>query len=69
MDKMESDRIKVSAFWMSVPRGPWLQPMSSNLCSDVLSSTSREIRDLVKDLHSFNPHGPWGPIEMRMTKK
>ena len=51
---MESNRIKVSAFWMSVPRGPWLQPMSSNLCSDVLSSTSREVRDLVKDLHTFS---------------
>ena len=38
---------------MSGPREPRLQPMSSNLCSDVLSSTSREVRDLVKDLHSF----------------
>ena len=40
---------------MSGPRVPsWLQPMSSNLCSDVLSSTSREVRDLVKDLQSFS---------------
>ena len=27
--------------------------MSSYLCSDVFCSTSREVRDLVKDLHSF----------------
>ena len=55
---MVSDRLKAKnsmpASGMSVPRGPWLQPMSSNLCSDVLSSTSKEVRDLVKDLQSFN---------------
>ena len=39
---------------MSGPREPRLQPMSSNLCSDVVSSTSREVRDLVKDLQSFS---------------
>ena len=27
--------------------------MSSYLCSDVFCSTSREVQDLVKDLHSF----------------
>ena len=32
---------------------PWPEPMSSYLCSDVFSSTSTEVRDLVKDLHSF----------------
>ena len=73
---MSSDSLKAERF-MSASGGRRLLPMSDKLSFTVLSSTSREVRDLVKDLQSFcqpdyttEATWVWTPIDSKkITRK
>ena len=70
MDSVKAERS------MSASGGRRLLPMSDKLSSTVLSSTSREVRDLVKDLQSFGlpdytteATWAWGPIDSKKNSE
>ena len=72
MDSVKAERS------MSASRGrrPIPVPMSAKLSSTVLSSTLIDVRDLVKDLHSFcqpvnttKATWAWGPIDSKKNSK